>query len=311
MIGDIPQTADAFDGIPDAVYHEVKALSSSGAWTLIDECPRLYWADSPLNPLREREAKRDFEIGNALHLLVLQPGELDRIVVPIDAENYRTKEARDERDAVRTAGRIPLLPHEFEMVREMRDALWSHPVAKHAFVDGAAERSFFWQDEATGVWCKARPDFTPIHGRYLPDLKSAASANPEAFERSVADFGYYMRSAFYLEGMKAITGEAPEKVCYVVIRKKKPHLVSVCWLDDEALEWGKLRVREAIDVFARCLDAGEWPQYRRKESPDKDTAFEIRLPLWTRKDLEERHERGEFESKYERLVATGAAPAFI
>lgn len=302
LVNGAPHVSGEFDAIPNEAYHAAPALGSSGAWKLYDECPALYWYESPSNPSFQRVNKREFDIGTAAHLIILEPQILRERTVIVDAADYKTKEARAGRDAAYTAGKTPLLPHELALVCAMRDSLWSHPVAKHAFIGGVTERSYFWRDPATQVWCKARPDFTPSHRRYLPDLKTSTTANPEAFARHVADFGYHMREAFYMEGMRQITGDAPEKACFVVISKKPPHLVSVCWLDDEALAWGRVVARKATDIYARCLERGEWPGYRLPDALDKDQAFTISLPVWTRKGLEERRERGDF------IVTGGATP---
>lgn len=300
--------AGRFDNLPAETYHAAPALGSSGAWQLETECPALYWWHSPFNPDRIREQKRCFDIGTAAHLIALQPGLFAARTEIIDAGSYQTKAAQTARDVAYEAGKTPLLIAEVDKIHSMRDALMRHPVARLAFDDCVSEVSYFWRDQITGIWCKARPDLLPAHRRYLPDLKTSTSANPAAFTKKAADLGYYMRAAWYMAGIEAIEGAAPTRACFIVQATTAPFLVSVCWLDDEALGWGKLRVRRAIETFARCAERGEWPGYRDVTAPDTDAAFTLSLPPWTRNELQKQHEAGEFTSRYEQLVAAGAHP---
>jgi hypothetical protein len=285
----------AYDGIAAADYHSIgctiaPALSASGAKLIETECPALYFHRyiSPGQP----ERKPEFDVGTAAHLMVLEPQEFDARVSIIDAGDYRGAKARDDRDAAYAAGLTPLLPKEVDAIRAMRSVLLSHPVARHAFQDGSIERSLFWIDPEFGVWRKTRPDFLPNSLRYMVDYKTSTSANPEKFKRSAADFGYHQQAAWYLDGVQAVYGERPKKFAFVVQDKNPPHLVSVCYLDDEAIEWGRILNRRAIQLFARCLETGEWPGYR--EDPTADGAFTIGLPGYTENALQKRLDAGAF-----------------
>ena len=86
------------------------SLSSSGAVTLVQECPAVFWTNSPLNPDFVPEQKFEFDIGSAAHLIILEPAQWGSQVVEIDADNYKTKAAQEARDAAYAAGKTPLLP---------------------------------------------------------------------------------------------------------------------------------------------------------------------------------------------------------
>lgn len=287
------------DGMPAELYHSTSvtpepALSSSGARMIEQECPALYHYRH-LDPAYVREQKRAFDIGTALHLLVLEPELFDGAVSIIDADDYRTKEAREAKSRAYLAGKTPLLEQEATKLRAMRDAIFRHPVAKLAFVGGVAERSYFWKDEETGIWCKARPDYAPAHLRYFTDVKTSTSANPRAFERRVWDLGYHMQAAWYLDARHAIDGARPERFAFIVVSTEPPHLVTPVWLDAETVAWGALQNQRARQTFARCLERGEWPAYRDPEKPHVDTAFTVTLPPWAKHELEKQHGAGRFE----------------
>lgn len=284
--------------LPREFYHGDAAvgpsLSASGAKTLVESCPAVFWHESYLNPTREADNKTDFDIGNASHLIMLEPEQWGARVVEIDADDYRKAVAKEARDAAYAAGKTPLLPKHRDKIIAMHDALMKHPVASKAFLGGKCEQSYFCRDTKTGVWLKARPDFMPDHGTWIVDYKSTGSANPREFKKRAWDNGYAQQAAWYLDVAEAVTGLRPDEFWFVAQETSAPHLVSVCKLDERALSWGAILNRRAIDVFDRCVKANDWPGYRDPLKPDRDAAFVISLPTYAEFQLEERLESGEF-----------------
>jgi hypothetical protein len=279
--------------MPAVDYHAMRALSASGAWLLAEECAGKFLWRSPWNPLYEPETRSEFDIGVAAHLAVLEPQlQADRIVL-IEAGDYRSLRARDARDAARAQGKVPLLPHQLDIVRAIAGSIRAHPIAAAAFVGGEAEVTLTWDDPGTGVPCKARPDFLPEHARWLVDLKTAQSANPRVWRDQAYRLGYHARAAWYLDGAATVLGQMPEEYWFVIVEKEPPYLVSVIGFDEEALQWGRLANRKACQLFARSAAANDWPGYRMP-GQNHDRAFRIGLPVWATLQLQGRAEAGEF-----------------
>src|SRR5437016_4179226 len=144
------KSARPISGLPAVEYHAMRALSASGAWLLAQECPAKFLWRSPWNPLYVPEAKTDFDIGVAAHLAVLEPERQADNIVLIEAGDYRTTKARDARDAARGAGKVPLLPYQFDIVRAIAGSIRAHPIASESFRGGEAEVTLIWQDYETG-----------------------------------------------------------------------------------------------------------------------------------------------------------------
>src|SRR5262249_40348126 len=142
-----------------AEYHAMRAVSASGAWTLAEDCPAKFLWRSPWNPLWEGENKPDFDLGTAAHLAVLEPDQFAARTQLIEAADYRGGKAREQRDAARTGGKVPLLLWQHDVVRAIAGSLQTHPVAGRAFTEGQPEVSLTWRDAATRVPCKARVDW--------------------------------------------------------------------------------------------------------------------------------------------------------
>lgn len=277
-----------YSGIPSETYHaqcaSAPSISSSMARTLLDECPALMWANSSLNPDRVSEPKDHFDFGTAAHLVFLEPELLSERVTVIDADDWRTKAAKESRDEVRAAGKLPMLREQALSLEAMRKALNDNPLARQAFRGGNAELSAF--AKVGSVWMKARPDYLRSDIGALVDYKTSTTANPNEFARKAFSYGYHQQAAWYLDVMKAATGETFRDFWFVTQSKSAPFLVSVSRFDDDAIQAGRVLNRRAVDLFRRCVENGEWPGYRDPSTPDIDTAFVLALPAFQQRVVE-------------------------
>lgn len=267
-------------------YHgdicDAPSLSSSMARTLINECPAFLHANSYLNPNFTPEPKEHFEFGTASHLMFLEPDQLAERLDVIDAPDWRKKDAQEARAAARTNGKVPMLIGQMAELEAMRAALFAHSIASKAFVGGQAEMSAFVRDG--NIWLKARPDY--VRPESLVDYKTTTSANPKEFARRAFALGYHQQAAWYLDVLKAATGEVRSDFWFVTQAKVWPYLVTVVRFGDDAIEAGRALNRKAIDAFKRCVDTGEWPGYRNPETPDQDTAFILNLPTFAQREVD-------------------------
>lgn len=259
-----PVTMPGVYDMPAEQYHRDPvpggSLSSSGARKLLPpSCPALYryWAD------REQASKAAFDFGHAAHLAVLGAGPEVEV---IHADDWRTKAAREARDAAYTAGKVPVLAAEYQHVQAMAAALYQHPIASVLFDPdyGQPEQSLFWIDGPSGIWRRARLDWLPEHhgGRLIiADYKTTRCAAPTHLGRAVYDHGYHQQAAWYLDGIPVLGLAAEAAFLFVAQEKTPPYLVTVIELDALALRIGRDLNRQAIDVYAECAATGVWPGY--------------------------------------------------
>lgn len=254
--------------VPAGIYHDDKvadndspSLSASIAHILCTQSPAHAKAAHPkLNPDLVREEEDKFSIGTCAHALLLQG---DDIAVVVDAPDWRTKTAQEERDTARATGRVPLLAGQWErvqaMVKSAREQLVSHEAAPPLFTEGAAEQTLVWDDG--GVLCRARLDWLRDDHATIDDYKStSASADPAKWVRTAYGFGADVQVAMYLRGAEAILGVRPE-FRYVVQETYPPYALSVVNLAPSALAIADDKVTHALATWKRCLEADEWPAY--------------------------------------------------
>jgi hypothetical protein len=248
-----------------ADYHaSTDALSSTGARKLLPpSCPAAFkwWRDHPEQP------RTTFDIGNAAHDTLLGGGP-EIVVIPDELLSSNgavsTKAAKEFVAEVRGRGAVPILREQHEAVRAMVEAVRSH-WAISLFSGGTPEVSLFWDDERTGVARRARLDWLPDHdpkGRMLlADLKTCQSADAEQFARSAASYGYAQQAAWYLDGVRALGLAEYPVLLFVAVEKAEPHLVNVIQLDEDFMRIGAALNRDAIDLYAECVERDEWPAY--------------------------------------------------
>ncbi len=280
-----------YRGVPADIYHgiltDTPSLSSSGAVTILEDCPAKFWWNGPLNPAFIREEAQTFDIGTAAHLALLEPARWAEAVVVVDADDFRTKAAREARDAAYAEGKLPLLPKNVDDIRAMGNAARRHPEVAKVLAGAMFEVTLIWKDAATGVWLKCRPDILAHGGGILHDYKTCTNSRPLAFARHANEMSYHMRAAWYLDAVEAVTGERPDGYAFIAQEKTPPYLVSVLDLDEADIGYGRMMNRRAIDLFARCLETGQWPG----RGGGRKT---ISLPGYARVQLEERRMNGEF-----------------
>lgn len=295
-------TADGVYDIPAAEYHSDPtpggSLSSTGARRILPPgCPAKF--------AHERENGRPdkvvFDEGRAAHLLVLGVG-MDVAVIPTNPNSgkWDTNALKAEVEAARAAGLTPLKPEQWQKTQDMAAALKDHPNAVAALV-GEHERAIFWTDAETGVTCRTMLDVLPPRrdsGRLiLADYKSAASVEPDALARAMADFGQAQQAAWCMAGVEALGLCEPGQAGFVFVcqERQPPYLVELFYPDAMALYVGHGRNRRALRLFAECERRGIWPGYSATDTwlstgrwPDDDEPFPLALPVWVeRRQLEE------------------------
>jgi len=258
--GIFQMTADTYHSDPCPA----PSLSSSIARTLLGYSALHAFTEHPrLNPAIEREEKEMFDLGSAAHAYFLE-GESGFVIV--EAKDWRTKDAQATRDAARLEGKIPLLASKWQDVQDMavaaRRQLGEHEAMPIPFAGGKPEQTLIWREGE--LWCRARLDWLHDDHSAIDDLKTtAASANPAAWTRTMFGAGSDIQAAFYLRGLRAMSGGGARgtEFRFIVQENFKPFALSVIALSLQALELADRKVSRAIALWEHCLTAGRWPGY--------------------------------------------------
>lgn len=253
--------------MPSADYFQDPApspsLTQSLAKVLIDRSPWHAWSQHPrLNPAFEPDDATRFDIGNVAHKLLLGRGKELEV---IDADDWRTKAAKEARETARTQGRLGVLAPQYARAEEMAIAARSQLSSAgllDLFEDGASEVVIAWNEG--DLWMRSMIDRLSSDRRVLWDLKTtAASAAPHAVSARMVDTGWDVQGAMHERGLDVLDQEnvGRRRHLFLCQEDQEPYALTVCELSESVLTLGRKRLAVAIDIWARCTRAGRWPGY--------------------------------------------------
>jgi hypothetical protein len=270
--------------IPAKVYHADPApepsLSSSIAKLFITHSPEHAWANHPRlgkSDDEERDPARVMEIGAVAHKLILGQGA---DVVIVEADDYRTKDAKAARAAAYAAGDTPILRPDCEKAERM-SARFAERLARipgcEGFADAEAEVVAIVRD-TTGAWVRIMMDKVEIgtHGAVIWDVKSGdVSAAPQGLGRRLEQMGMEVQAALYVRAFETLFPRLAGRVRFrwAFIENDEPHGLSVGEADAVGLGIGARMVDAALHLWNRCVTTGTWPGYPTE-------ILRIEYPTW-------------------------------
>ena len=246
-------------GIYNISFEEYKALDCINASYLkvLAELParaQLPWKDTP-----------DMKFGRALHCYVLDgKKEFYNQFAIIGVIDKRTKAGKEQYGAfvMENQGKEIISHLEYGVIIKMHEAIMNHPFAKEIMAEGQPEGTVIWQDEATGLWCKARPDWhVPKYGA-IYDLKTTKNADKWIFRSDMKYRKYWYSAAFYQEGLQIVTGQRYDFFAFIACEKVAPYRVEVYTLPDAYLEAGHRHIHHWLAKEVEYRKDGFWPHYK-------------------------------------------------
>lgn len=240
--------------LPNEAYHSGPGVSKSGLWTIQTKSPAHY-------RFEEREQKNHFDFGEASHLAVLQPDEFEARVYR-GPDDRRGNKWKDTAEWCAREGKLILTAGDYDAVLAIRDAVHADAWINSIITGGkpVIEASGYWIDEQTGELCRCRPDLYREDLGIIIDAKSTISAHPDAFARSVINYGYHAQEAIYSDGWRAL-GKPVDGFVFLSWEKKSPYAHAVYELPPSIVEEGRAMMRAALDTYSSCRKSDTWPAY--------------------------------------------------
>lgn len=256
-------------GMDINAYHASPGISKSG---LDDMDPPARYYALHLDPNRpERVQTAAQRVGQLAHCAILEPEEFGkRYAVAPDCT--RAAKAWKEWEASLPTGVEAIKADEAAVAWAQRDSVLKLPGMKEILSAGQPEVSAFWEDPYTGVLCRCRPDYAADCGVLL-DVKTVRNSSPSDFRLQAARMRYDVQDAFYTVGYREASGWMVERFLFVTVETTYPFLAAVHELLPESKAAGAEKARAALNTYAQCLAANEWPHYGAE-------IHQIQLPGW-------------------------------
>ena len=261
------QDVQIVPNLPEEKYHsqelfKTPRLTYSTAKTIIHKSPYHAWLEHPLLGGKGKTATRAMDKGSIIHSMLLGGGPE---IIWIDAEDYRTKAAKEQRDEAREAGKIPMLSKELDEINLIVDRVETQLKEQAPYFFEPHESELSVRYEIDGVKCQSRWDWISQEAGKQIDIKTTNDANPEKLSRKILDFGYDIQEAMYTY---AATKAWPEMAGrwtweFIFIETEPPYLISIIETDG-AMKWiGERKLFRAVETWRRCLESDNWPGYGR------------------------------------------------
>lgn len=266
--------------LPDGDYFSIDAVSKSSVCDL-EKSAGLYYAKH-IAKTYIQETTPAMAFGTAVHTAVLEPLRFaEEYLVQPDFGDARSKAAREAKGEwlLDNEGRTILKSAEMEDINGIVKALEANPDT-HPYIKapGDVELAMFWQDEMTGIRCKAKADKV-VRDRVIVDLKTAIDSSPEGFAKASGNFKYHVQAASYSYGFSRIYGYLPTKFVFIAVEKKPPYLNAVYTLSDRDIMAGWNKYVRLLQELERRLRLDDWPRVSHTVGET-----ELELPFWAVRD---------------------------
>ena len=205
----------------------------------------------------------------------------------------RTKSGKEtwEQFCKDNEGKDIVTQQDYDKVVAMRKAFMETPYAP-LLIKGEHEKSFFWNDEMTGLPLKIRPDsYGKIKEQYICcDLKTAVCAETDKFMRDSLRLGYDCQAYLYKMGLEQHYGK-DFKFIFIVQEKVEPYVCNILEADEYFIASGKELTETLLDQYIECSKTGNWYGYVKNKEINS-----LGVPSWLAQSLSlEESEGGDFE----------------
>ncbi len=219
----------------------------------------------------QRDDSIALAMGRLVHSLVFEPETFGRTYAIWEGD----RRTGDKWEAFKEAnqGKTIFKAKEIDEATAMADAVRLHPLVAPYLEDGQFEQPLLWTDAATGLKCKARPDWLVPGRRTLLDLKTTVTIEGRRFGNAAARYGYHCQLAHYAAGVEAALGWKPEQIKLVAVEKTAPYDVAIFNLVEADLYAGQAEVAELLAKLQAYRAADSWPGRYVEEQA-------LQLPAW-------------------------------
>lgn len=267
----------------EVAYHAdpcpMPSLSRSIALKLIEESPLHAHAAHPrLTKQADKEQKNDRtrEIGSAAHAMLLN--QQTEICV-IDAGDFKTKKAQEERREAQERGAIPVPTPDYEtvvaMVEKARRVLAEsehealRAIASNEPIETAFNEVTACVLDPCGGWTRIRMDRIHVTKPRIAivDYKTTElSVSPEKVKNTLYNNNYHFQDAFYRRVIRQLFPEIDRRemaldFLFLMQEQSPPFEITVAQTDRAAQSIGSKMVSASFLLWRKCMAENHWPGY--------------------------------------------------
>ena len=258
QLEEMPKPIHGAFKVQDEDYFAFRAINSTSlkaADQSMAKFKSVYFPDE-LEPPKGRPDH--FAFGTALHNMMLDPAEFERSFIPKPDLDFRTKAGKDWK--VENRGKHILSPWDQYALSKMKKNIEASRYWKEFTTgDYETELAIFWQDELTGLQCKAKLDLINWERGSL-DLKTMAKAATERNIRySCNDYKYGLQDAHYTSGVNAVFPDACLDFVFGFVEKNPPFETRDCVFGTEYRAGARNHYEALMSDVSYALETNYYP----------------------------------------------------
>jgi hypothetical protein len=262
-------TETARNDIDFETYKEMKCTNHSALLTFAKSPAHFKYYHLDGN---EKPATPAMELGTAIHEAILAHNSFkEAYVVWDESVDKRTKEGKKQWEELKATGKKILTLKDGLLIRSILDSVEENETVKDLLLGCMPELSIIFNDEKTGLLCKARLDGYRDDGTIF-DIKTTTSASESDFRKSLVNYSYFTQAAFYKKAVES-QGMKFSRFVFIAIEKEAPHAIALYELSNEAIRQGEALNDKRLKQLAECFKTDTWPAYPKE-------IITIDLPVW-------------------------------
>jgi hypothetical protein len=237
-----------YDAVPGALnFTRLKELL---------KCPAAY----KLSLETPREETKALRLGIMAHMATLEAPRFLASYCPAMKTDKRTKEGKAAAEAFAASlkpGQVAADPEEYDLAvalsrkfNKLADDVGARPYVK---------TEYMFAVEYNGIQFKAAIDAISADG-YAYDLKTAESASPRDFTRSIIAYKYALQAVIYRTLYEAFTGQRLKGFRIIAV-EKDTLLGAVYEIGPELTTRALMDFEDAMRTYKECLATDIWPGY--------------------------------------------------
>jgi len=253
-----------------------KAIETAPRGLICEPCLLLYVSWSRLETFRDNvtqfcamyvtktmprpEPTPQMALGTALHVMLLQPDELEHKIAILPPGDGRTKAVKDAREELKRTlnGQTVITVEQAETAKRMTEAVWANPLARQLLeTEGEVEK----------LVCVEHPEFGKLKGcldklftaGHIMDIKSTAYHQPNAFQKHAHSMGYHRQASFYEDLRDLYLGEGEGRFFNLAISTTEGGSEAVVFeVSPDAKFFGRTENYESLRELRRREQEGDW-----------------------------------------------------
>jgi exodeoxyribonuclease VIII len=241
-----------YKNVPETKYHSWDAISKSGL-------SRFFQNPYKYKYCPQKETQK-MNIGSAIDTILFDGEEIFFEKYAIKPDGFKGTRKEDKIWKKENEHLPQISKEEAENCIKAANSVQNNNLAQEYLSGSQYQLSLVWEDEGTGVLCKARPDIKP-EGPVIADLKTTGDVSYHQFQRIFNNLKYHWQAAFYSYGWEVLTGEEIEKFVFICVEPEIPWPVEVysVSMDSDTIDLAQKQIGKTMLEYIECEERNHWP----------------------------------------------------